>query len=432
MRSGHAVAAAGAPPPPPVRSRFAIGATVAVNALSRRLGRGSGTVVGGRVGLALDPSLVARLSAGRQVALVTGTNGKTTTTRLLAVALEAGTGQEVASNATGSNMPAGHAAALAAGNRRGPVVLEVDESYVPALVDALAPTAVVLLNLSRDQLDRTNEVRMLAGRWRQALGRAADTTVVANADDPMVAWGAGTAGRVVWVGAGTTWHADATGCPACDGVITYVEGASGEVAWSCPCGFARPVLDAWIRAAPDGTTRMVWADGTSAPLELAIPGAFNAANAAMAVSAAVSMGVDASVALGAVAGVHEVAGRFTTRSVLGITTRLMLAKNPAGWDALLGVVQHHDEPLVLAINARTADGRDPSWLWDVPFERLAGRTVVATGERRWDLAVRLRYAEVAATVVEHPAEAVAAAGGPGSTVEFIGNYTAFSDLLSGR
>jgi len=191
--------------------------TTSVNRVSRRLGLGSGTVIGGRAGLKVAPDLVARLAAGRPVALVSGTNGKTTTTRLLVAALaEAG---PVVTNATGSNMPAGHAAALAAGDRDCPVVLEVDEGYLPATLATTHPQAVILLNLSRDQLDRTNEVRMLAGRWREALAAAPDVAVVANADDPLVVWAAGRAARVTWVSAGLRWRSDAVGCPACEGRI---------------------------------------------------------------------------------------------------------------------------------------------------------------------------------------------------------------------
>ena len=113
----------------------------------------------------------------------------------------------------------------------------------------------------------------------------------------------------------------------------------------------------------------------------------------------------------------------------------MLAKNPAGWAELLALVCPGTTPVVVSINARVADGRDPSWLWDVPFEKLAGRMVVATGERCRDLAVRLRYAEVDHTTMADPLAAVAAAGreaeGDGR-VEFIGNYTAFHDLLALR
>ncbi len=105
------------------------------------------------------------------------------------------------------------------------------------------------------------------------------------------------------------------------------------------------------------------------------------------------------------------AGRFTTRVVGGVPSRLMLAKNPAGWSELLDLVGEEDRPLVISINARTADGADPSWLWDVPFERLASRVVVATGDRCRDLSVRLRYAGVAHVMEPDPVAAVRTAAG---------------------
>jgi lipid II isoglutaminyl synthase (glutamine-hydrolysing) len=133
--------------------------------------------------------------------------------------------------------------------------------------------------------------------------------------------------------------------------------------------------------------------------------------------------------------VEGVAGRFTVRRFGPVEARLMLAKNPAGWDELLDLVTLSDAPLVVSINARVADGTDPSWLWDVPFERLAGRTVVATGDRYRDLSVRLQYAGVTHTVEGDPVQAVRAAGssagssGADGAVDVIGNYTAFGDLL---
>lgn len=398
-------------------------------------------MVGGRAGLAVDPQLLARLAAGRALALVTGTNGKTTTTRLLVVAAaELG---PVVTNATGSNMPEGLVAALVSGPPGAAAVLEADEGYVPALVADLAPKVVVLLNLSRDQLDRTSEVRMLAGRWRDAFGRAPGTAVVANADDPLVVWGAGTAARVVWVGAGLGWRLDAVGCPACEGRIDFADDG-----WSCACGFARPPLDVRV-VRRGGASEACFADGRAVPVALAIPGRFNQANAILAAAAAEVLGVPAGRALGRMASVQEVAGRFAVLPVAGVPARLMLAKNPAGWSELLGLVCPGDGPVVVGINARVADGRDPSWLWDVAFERLRGRPVVATGERCRDLAVRLRYAEVAHTTVPDPVAAVrAAAGGSGAgawpdggtgtgtgrggVVDFIGNYTAFHDLLGSR
>jgi UDP-N-acetylmuramyl tripeptide synthase len=410
-----------------VRAQLASATTRAVNAASRRLGRGQGTVAGGRVGLRLDPLLLEHLSAGRQVALVTGTNGKTTTTRLLTVGLSA-SGDAVVSNETGSNMPPGHVAALV-GTHAPRVVLETDEVYLPRVLTATTAAAVVLLNLSRDQLDRTNEVRMVAGRWRAALAAAPRTHVVANADDPLVAWGAGAARDVHWVAAGLRWQHDAVGCPSCEGRIEFADGG-----WSCgSCGFARPEPEATLVVAPDGSARGQWADGRSAPVRLALPGRFNQSNALMAAVAAEACGVDALTALTAMTAVQEVAGRFTVRAFGEARARLMLAKNPAGWNELLDLVAASDAPLVVSINARIADGADPSWLWDVPYERLADRAVVATGDRFRDLSVRLHYGGVAHSTEPDPVAAVTrAAGGSEVVVDVIGNYTAFHDLLAAR
>ncbi len=428
-----------------MRYRLALATTRAVNAASRRLGRGQGTVAGGRAGLAVDPQLLQRLTAGRRVALVSGTNGKTTTTRLLAVALGAA-GDEVVTNETGSNMPPGHVAALVA-NRRAPrVVLEVDEIYLPRVLAATSADLVLLLNLSRDQLDRTNEVRMVANLWRAALAAAPHTAVVANADDPLVAWAAGAAARVSWVSAGLSWQLDAVGCPSCEGRIEF-DDVGG---WHCGsgCGFARPPVVASLVPTDHGAGHHgVWADGRAIEIDLALPGRFNRANALMVAVAAETAGVDAAVALAAMGGIEEVAGRFATRMLRGIPTRLMLAKNPAGWSELLDLVALDRGPLVVSINARIADGADPSWLWDVPFERLATRSVVATGDRCYDLSVRLRYAGVDHQVEPAPLEAIVtaatSAGATGATaaivaddpitaVDVIGNYTAFGELLRAR
>jgi lipid II isoglutaminyl synthase (glutamine-hydrolysing) len=319
-------------------------------------------------------------------------------------------------------------------------VLEVDESYLGQLIEEVRPRVIVLLNLSRDQLDRIAEVRMLVDRWRAALaalpapGTGEGVSVVANADDPMVAWAALAAPGVRWVGAGQVWREDAVGCPACGGRIAFP--ADGR--WSCErCDFARPDPDAWL----DGED-LVLADDSRHRLRMGLPGHFNRANAAMVAVAALALlegtGREGTAqtldgVLARLSAVTEVAGRFSTVHRRGRSVRLLLAKNPAGWTAIFDLLQETGDataPLVLSVNARVADGFDPSWLWDVPFERLAGRAVVATGDRRLDLAVRLRYAEVAHEVVARPVEAVdRALGGNGTaTVEFLGNYTAFADI----
>src|SRR6476659_9117410 len=172
--------------------------------LSRRLGIGEGSIIGGRITLAVDPAALRKLAAGRRVALVSGTNGQTTTSHLLAAALR--TAGRVAHNATGSNMADGAVAALTADRTAPYAVLEVDELHVAAVAEAVEPEVVVLLNLSRDQLDRGTEVRAVAAALSAALIRNPHTTVVANADDPMVVWAATPARNTAWVAAGSGWQ----------------------------------------------------------------------------------------------------------------------------------------------------------------------------------------------------------------------------------
>jgi lipid II isoglutaminyl synthase (glutamine-hydrolysing) len=410
----------------PLRTQLASRAGGAVAALSRRLGRGSGSVVGGRAILILDPGALGRLARHRQVVLVSGTNGKTTTTSLLATALT--TAGPVVTNLLGANLPPGLAAALAAApDAARTAVLEVDEAWLGRVADEVVPAVAVLLNLSRDQLDRNNEVRHLSATWRAVLARSPEIHVVANADDPLVAWAASAASSVTWVGAGQPWTVDAAGCPNCGGRIQFAAGkatpaVTSATGWACStCSLARPVLDAWIE---DQT--VVMRDGTRLALHLSLPGRCNQANALMAMVAAGRFGVGAETALAAMAATSEVAGRYRYVITGSTRARLLLAKNPAGWLEVFDLLAPPPTPVVIGINARIADGKDPSWLWDVPFERLRGRLVVATGERSRDLAVRLHYAEVDHRHEPDPILAIQAAGA--SAVDVVANYTSFQAL----
>jgi UDP-N-acetylmuramyl tripeptide synthase len=415
-----------APTPLGLRARLAISAGQAVNAVSRAAHLGTGSVIGGRVSLALDPGLLRQLSAGREVVLVSATNGKTTTTALLRAAL-AGTGP-VVSNALGANMTPGIVAALGPAAGDATAVLEVDERWLPTVLEAVGPAMVVLLNLSRDQLDRAHEVRATADLWRDTLRRLPATRVVAVADDPLVVWAAGGAAErgteVVWVATGLHWTLDATGCPACGARVSF----DGPTRWSCGgCSFARPAPD-W--ALTDAGVQSP--DGVVHPFDLVLPGRVNKANAAVAVATATSMGANADEAAAALGLLREVAGRYRVARIGAAEVRLLLAKNPAGWQEAMEMLDPPPVPVVAAINARIADGRDPSWLWDVPFEHLAGRFVVATGERRHDLAVRLAYADIDHAVADGLASAVRTITARGDTcgrIEVIANYTAFQDAL---
>jgi UDP-N-acetylmuramyl tripeptide synthase len=355
----------------------------------------------GYVALKFAPKLLDDALRDRRVCFVSGTNGKTTTTALIAAAM----GPSTISNRDGANLPAGWATALLDAPPAAPAVLEVDEAYLPAALSHATAAVVVLLNLSRDQLDRHSETRMLAQRWRDALARFPKARVVANVDDPLVVYAAESANDVTWVEGGAYWHVDATTCPSCGRLLTRTDSD-----WSCECGLHRPPAE------PMPTTSM--------PL----PGRANRGNVAMARAAASLLGVASGDALAAMAKVSAVSGRYARHRVDGHDVVVLLAKNPAGWVETLDVI---DELLgegpgsvVVAINARGPDGRDPSWLWDVPFEQLAGRSVIATGERATDLAVRLDNAGVE-YIKDTRDPLVAAEDAPQNPVIIAATYTNF-------
>jgi UDP-N-acetylmuramyl tripeptide synthase len=400
------------------------GVVTGIATMSRLTGRGGGAVIGGRVALTLDKGALGKLAAGRSLFLVSGTNGKTTTTALLAAAL--GTAGPVVTNMTGANLKTGLVSALARDLESRVAVLEVDEAALIQVLAETTATVVVLLNLSRDQLDRYGEVRLAAQKWRTSLGARPEVHVVANCDDPLVVWAAQAAGTVTWVSTGQQWRIDATSCPNCGGRISW----AGEM-WSCSCGLARPEPEIGGAVGHQngiGDGEAVEVGGRSFPVRLQLPGRCNASNAAMAVAAARVAGVDPEDALAAMVGIANVAGRYRQVNLGSTSARLLLAKNPAGWNETLDFLAAPPAGVVVAVNARGPDGYDTSWLWDVDFERLEGRPVVAAGERALDVAVRLRYAGVPHDVCADPL--VAARRLPPGKVELVANYTAFQTVLA--
>src|ERR1700755_1757727 len=180
------------------RGRVALAAGAGARWASRVTGRGAGAVIGGLVGVALGKAVLRQLASGRRTVIVTGTNGKSTTTRMTSAALA--TLGPVATNAEGANMDAGLVPAVAA-NRRAPrAALEVDEMHVPHVADAVEPSVVVLLNLSRDQLDRVGEINHIERTLRGGLARHPATVVVANCDDVLMTSGGYESPAVVWGG----------------------------------------------------------------------------------------------------------------------------------------------------------------------------------------------------------------------------------------
>ena len=397
----------------PLRARVATSVSKTAAALSRAAGRGDGSVIGGWIGLKIDPDLLNHLAAGRAIALISGTNGKTTTTRLTQAAMSA-LGR-VASNSFGANMPTGHTSALAKAGSTPFAVLEVDEHYLARVIDETSPRVVALLNLSREQLDRAKEVAMMAQLWRTALAGHPDVRVVANADDPLVVWAATGSQHVTWFSAGQRWNDDSWVCPDSGHPIER----DGGDWWCSGCPLRRPrpqwqVEDEGV-IDPYGDWHLV---------KLQLPGRVNLGNAATALAVAAEFGVRPIEALPRLATVSSVAGRYAQVDRDGRNVRLLLAKNPASWLEAFDMAEQ--APTLLAVNARDPDGLDTSWLYDVDFVSLRDRPVLITGDRAFDLAVRLEVNGVPFRHVRNFEEAVAAT--PPGRLEVIANYTAFQDI----
>ena len=399
------------------RGRVALGAGAAARWASRVTGRGAGAMIGGLVAMKLDPSILGQLGSGRRSVVVTGTNGKSTTTRMTAAALA--TMGPVASNSEGANMDAGLIAALAGTRKAALAALEVDEMHVPHVSDAVDPAVIVLLNLSRDQLDRVGEINHIERTLRAGLARHPNAVVVANCDDVLVTSAAYDCPNVVWVAAGGGWSGDSVSCPRSGEVIIRENGH-----WhSTGTDFSRPTPQWWY-----DETNIYGPEGFTAPMTLALPGTVNRGNATQAVAAAVALGASPAAAVAAVSTVDEVAGRYRTLQVGEHTVRMLLAKNPAGWQEALSMVSSDVAGAVISVNGQVPDGEDLSWLWDVNFEHFVDfpAPIVSAGERGTDLAVRLGYAGVDHTLVHDTVAAIKSC--PPGHVEVIANYTAFLQL----
>ncbi len=447
-----------------MRERLAYWAGRLALALSRRLGRG-GTSLPGRVALRVDPALLGKLArrCERGAVLVSGTNGKTTTARILAGALERSEGAPV-HNRSGANLPPGLVTAFL---RTPPpwrrALLEVDEAALPRAAAQVPAALLLVTNVFRDQLDRYGEVERTARLIESGIRRLdPGATVVLNADDPRVAAMAAAApGPVRFFGFEASVAAsdakgplgDAGRCPRCAAPLTFTARLYAHLGrYLCPgCGFRRPDPEVTIQgftALPWGSRlEVAWAGGALA-VELPLPGLFNAYNALGAAAAALALGVDAEVvgaALGAAVGSF---GRFQRVDAGERQLVVALVKNPTGFNEVLRTVEgiEGEKDMLFLLNDRAADGTDVSWLWDVDLERLSRPgagigAVTCGGERAGDMAVRLKYAGFErprlqfAQGVEAALDLALARGSPGRPLVIMPTYTALlalEDVLARR
>jgi UDP-N-acetylmuramyl tripeptide synthase len=414
-----------------LRAKIALGA--AAGRLSRLSRRGGGTSLPGKLLLRLAPDAVARL--GRQLergsVIVSATNGKTTTSGMIASVLER-TGIEPAHNRAGANMPGGVATALLERTRRGRVtgaqlgLFEVDEAWVDTLVAELRPHTLVLGNLFRDQLDRYGELERLADSWASLVRRPdRPRSLVLNADDPLVAdVGRDGEGRplagVTYFGVDDRSHAlpelehafDAKHCRRCGHAYRYSATYLGHLGdYTCPsCGNARPAPAVSAQrielAGMEGSRVEVSTPAGPMELTLPLPGLYNVYNALAATACCLALGLDLDRVRSGLESFATAFGRAERIEVGSRPLAILLIKNPVGAnevfrtlraEAARSTSENGGFDLLMALNDRIADGRDVSWIWDADFELLAGsaRRVVCAGTRAPELALRLKYAGVA-------------------------------------
>ncbi len=384
----------------------------ATGGLSRLAGTGGGTTVPGKLLWKLDPSAVDELARRLPLgsALVSATNGKTTTAAMAAGILRGKL--RLAHNSSGANLVSGVASTLLAARDAELGLLEVDEAALPEVARRLRPRAVCLGNLFRDQLDRYGELELVAGRWRAAVQELpTDSALVVNGDDPQV----GDLGRERRPGTRTVFGvddprqahpalqhaADSKWCIRCGTAYEYAAAYIGHLGdYRCPaCGHARPPLDVVAREIELGGIErvsfdLVTPDG-SRRVQLRVPGLYNVYNALGAASLARALGASLDEIHYGLEAFHAAFGRFERIELDGKSLLVLLIKNPAGANEAIRTLLAGEPPtlVLVALNDATADGKDVSWIWDVDFEPLlpALERLVATGDRAAELALRFKY-----------------------------------------
>jgi len=376
---------------------------------------GSASTLPGKVANLVAPTFLsdraARLTKG--FALVTGTNGKTTTAAMSAAVLRAA-GRPLVHNTEGANLLSGIATAFALQAPAPFALLEVDEAALPQAVARLgAARAVVLTNVFRDQLDRYGEIDRLTEGWRTALRGSRGAALIANADDPLVAYTALQSELpVVFFGidpgsdvtaAGAHEVSDAAICPRCGARLEYRSRWMGHLGrYRCAgCDFARPrpaLLARDIALSEHGAAAVVTTPSSEVRLSLKVAGLHSIYNALAALGLTSRIGVDPREAVAALARYHPVFGRSSVYSLRGALIRVSLTKNPAGLNQTLRTLRTASgyRALVFVLNDNIADGRDISWVWDADLESLlpSANAYVACGTRAQGMALRLKYAGV--------------------------------------
>jgi UDP-N-acetylmuramyl tripeptide synthase len=391
----------------------------AAGRLSRLAGAGGGTTVPGKLLWKLDPGAIDRLATrlNQGSALISATNGKTTTSAMAAQIL--GGRFRLAHNSSGANLVSGVASTLLESGDAELGLFEVDEAALPEVAERVHPRVLCLGNLFRDQLDRYGELEHVAERWRGAVRTLAPAAgLVVNADDPQVGDLARERPAAVTFGVDDPAHArpalqhaaDSKYCVRCGTPYEYAAAYLGHLGdYRCPaCGHARPPLvvaarDVRLRGLDGVGFTLTTPEGERA-IELTVPGLYNVYNALAAASLARSLGASLDEIADGLARFRAAFGRFERIAVGERRLLMLLIKNPAGANEAVRTIVDGGVPatVVIALNDGIADGRDVSWIWDVDFEPLLDglERLVATGDRAAELALRFKYAGLEPTAIE--------------------------------
>ncbi len=355
---------------------------------------GNGSTWPGHIALHSNKNFIKDLTrnSSTKIIFVVGTNGKTTTTSLIKHLLHS-QGKSVIQNNSGANLLNGLASTLLlnatfTGKINADYALfEIDENAFPKALLEITPDAIVMLNLFRDQLDRYGEVTAIASKWQKVLDSLPQkTTLILNADDPQIAYlGENLKCKISYFGfnADTSIrsleHAvDSTYCPRCGTKLTYRSIAYSHLGdWHChKCKLARPTN--------------IFAHSSVYPLS----GIYNAYNTHAAVLTLQILGITKEQVSSGLSTFRPAFGRQEELIVDGKKVKIILAKNPTGFNESLRTISElKGQKIIIVLNDRVADGKDVSWIWDIDFEKYRHLfdSLILSGERAFDLGLRIKY-----------------------------------------
>ncbi len=385
---------------------------------SRLLHRG-GTAMPGRVALKICPDLLCALAGDVKTIAVTGTNGKTTCSRIVENALKEAK-YDCFSNRSGANLLSGITTEFVMNSnllgrmKKHYAVVECDEAAAKTVFGQIQPSVIVVTNLFRDQLDRYGEITHTLANIREGIRKAPSAVLCLNADCSLTASLSldGLPNQIYWYGldelrdysAGTAVLSDASHCIRCKAEYEYDYHTYAHLGgFRCPkCGYRRPVPDysvTEILLMDDRHSEVSFKTPAGiTPLSVNLPAVYNLYNAAAAFTAASCFGINQDVCIKAISDFSCGFGRMETFPLAG-GTRMILVKNPAGCTQALEYLLHINRPFVFVfcLNDRDADGTDVSWIWDADFEVLQTikdhiQSIIVSGDRAHDIRVRLKYA----------------------------------------